>query len=58
MSAKGCVGYFLFHLNPELFAKLKRPGFYTHVFFNIFINNSRSKQKKKNPEQSFLGIII
>ena len=25
--------------------------------FNIFINNSRSNQKKKNPEHSFLDIV-
>ena len=36
--------------------KLKRPGFYTLVFY-IFINNSRSKQNEKNPEQAFVGII-
>ena len=29
--------------------KLKRPGFYT-LFFYIFLNKSRSKQNKKNPE--------
>ena len=29
--------------------KLKRPGFYTLVFY-ILINNSRSKQNKKNSE--------
>ena len=36
--------------------KLKRPGFYTLVFY-IFINNSRSKQNEKNPEQALVGII-
>ena len=36
--------------------KLNGPGFYTLVFY-IFINNSRSKQNKKNPEHPFLDII-
>ena len=34
---------------------LKRPGFYTLVFYT-FINNSRSKQNKKNPTHSFVDI--
>ena len=36
--------------------KLKRAGFYTFVFY-IFIDNSRFKQNRKNPEHAFLGII-
>ena len=36
--------------------KLKKPGFYTLGFY-IFINNSRSKENKKNPEHPFLDII-
>ena len=55
MSAKGYVGVFLFYLDLELFAKKKRPGFYTLVLYN-FINSSRSKQNKKNPTQSFVDI--
>ena len=34
----------------------KRPGFYTFTK-TIFINNSRSKQNKKNSEHSFVGIV-
>ena len=34
---------------------LKRPGFYTLVFYT-FINNSRSKQHKKNPTHPFVDI--
>ena len=34
---------FSFYLDLELFAKIKRPGFYTLGFYT-FINNSRSKQ--------------
>ena len=36
--------------------KLERPGFYTFGFY-IFINNSRSRQNKKNLEHPFLDII-
>ena len=34
---------------------VKRPGFYALVFYN-FINNSTSKQNKKNPTHSFVDI--
>ena len=47
MSTKGCVG-FLFCLECALFAKIKKiPGVYT-LTETSFINNSRSKQNKKN----------
>ena len=56
MSTKGCVAIFLFYLDLELFAKIKkRPGFYTLVFYTL-INNSRSKQNKNNPTQAFVDI--
>ena len=35
--------------------KLKGPGFHALVFY-IFINNSRSKQNKKNPRHPFVDI--
>ena len=38
------------------FQKLRRPGFYTVVFY-IFIHTSRSKQNKKNSKHYFLDII-
>ena len=47
--------FFLFYLDLELFAKSKRPGFYTLVFYT-FINNSSSKQNKKNPTHPFVDI--
>ena len=56
MSTKGYSGFFLFCLDLELFAKIKRPGCYTLVFY-IFINNSTSKQNLKNPEHSFVDIV-
>ena len=49
-------GIFLFCLDLELFAKIEKTWF-LHTFFYIFINNSRSKQNKKNPEHSFVDII-
>ena len=39
---KGVQDFFLFCLDFELFAKIKKPDFYTLVFY-IFIHNSRSK---------------
>ena len=51
------VGFFLFCLDLELFSKIKkRPDFFTLVLY-IFINNSRYKQNKKNPEQPFVDIV-
>ena len=53
---KRIYGIFLFYLDLELFVKIKkRPGFYTLVFYT-FINNSRSKQNKKNPTHPFVDI--
>ena len=60
MSTKGCVGFFKFSLDLELFAKINKDPVFTHSFFYIFINKSRSKQnnnKKKNPKHPFLDII-
>ena len=55
MSIKECPGFFFFCLDIEFFQKLKRPDFYTIVFY-IFINKLRSKQNEKNPEYSFVDI--
>ena len=56
MSTKECAGFFKFCLDLELYVKIKRPGFYRLVFY-IFINNSRSRQNKKNPKRSLVDII-
>ena len=48
MSTKVCSELFLFCLNLELFAKIKKDLVSTHSFFTFF-NNSRSKQNKKIP---------
>ena len=42
ISTTGCVGFFLFHLDLELFAKnLKRPAFYKLIFYALLthVNN-------------------
>ena len=53
---KRVFGIFLFWLDLELFAKIKKTWF-LHTLFLHFINNSRSKQNKKNPEHTFVDII-
>ena len=56
MSTKGCMGFFKFCLELELFAKIKKiPGFY-RLTETRFINNSRSKQNKKNFSHHFVNI--
>ena len=56
MSTKVC-GIFLILLRSSVICeKLKRPGFYTLVYY-IFVNNSRSTQNEKNPAHSFVDII-
>ena len=57
MSTKGCVGFFLFYLDLELFAKIKKDLVSTHSFFTL-INNSRSKQNKRNPAHPFADIKV
>ena len=53
---KRVFGIFLYCLDLELFAKIKKTCFYTLIFY-IFINNSRSKQNKKNPGHPFVDIV-
>ena len=53
MPIKRCSGFILFCLDLELFAKIKKDL----VSTTIFINNSRSKQNKKNSEHAFVGIV-
>ena len=57
MSTKGFVGFFFILFRSwYICKKIKRPAFYTLVFY-VFINNSRSKQNKKNPEHPFVDIV-
>ena len=54
---KGYSGFFFILFRSWVICKdKKRPGFYTLVFY-IFINNSRPKQNKKNPEHAFVEIV-
>ena len=56
MSTKSCSGFFLFCLDLQIFAKIKKTWF-LHARFYIFINNSRPEQNLKNPEHLFIDII-
>ena len=56
MSTKGCAWFLFIPFRSWVICKnSKRPGFYTLVFYT-FINNSRSKQNKKNPTHPFVDI--
>ena len=57
MSAKACVGFFFFCLDLQLFVKIKKDMVSTHSFFTL-INNSRSKQNKRNPAHPFADIKV
>ena len=57
MSKKGCSGFFWFYLDLELFTKIKKDLVSTHSIFYIFINNSGSRENKKNPEHVFVDIV-
>ena len=60
MSTKEYLGFFLLSLHLESFAKIKKDlVLLTHgnQAFHIFINSSRSKQNKKNPEHPFVDIV-
>ena len=47
-------GFFLFCLDLELFAKIKKAWF---LHTRLIYYNSRSKQNKKNPEHRFVDIV-
>ena len=49
------ICFFISFRSSVIYKNLKRPGFYTLVFYT-FINNSRSKQNKKNPTHPFVDI--
>ena len=56
MSIKGCTGLFLFCLDLELFAKIKKDQVSAHSFFT-FLLITQDLNKIKNPEHPFLDII-
>ena len=49
-------GFFLFCLDFELFAKIKKTWFLNTRLLHFYYN-SRSKQNKKNPEHRFADIV-
>ena len=48
---------FLFYLDIELYAKIKKDLVSKHLFLYIFINKSRFRQNIKKPEHPFLDIV-
>ena len=50
-----CGTFFILFRSWFICKNLKRSGFYTLVFY-VFINNSRSKQNKRNPTHAFVDI--
>ena len=56
MFTKNCVGFFLFYLELELFVQIKKRSVFCTLTKTKFINNSRSKQNKKNSEDPFVDI--
>ena len=55
MSTKGCVEFFLFHLDIELLIKLVSVSVETRYFL-ILANDPSSKQNLKNPTHPFVEI--
>ena len=56
MSTKECVGFFLFYLDLELFAKIKKGLVSTHSFFTLLLITQDLNKIKKNPTHSFVDI--
>ena len=52
---KGVWDFFIAFRSWVICENLKRPGFYTLVFYT-FINNSKSKQNKRNSTHPFVDI--
>ena len=46
---KGCVGFFLFYLDLELFAKIKKDLVSTHSFFTLLLITQDLNKIKKIP---------
>ena len=57
MSTKGCVGFFLFCLNLDLFAKIKKDQVSTHSLITFLLITQDINKIKKNPEDPFVDII-
>ena len=47
MATKACVGFFLFYLDLELFAKIKKDLVSTHSFFTLLLITQDLNEIKK-----------
>ena len=56
MSAKAFVGFFLFYLDLELFAKIKKVLVSTHTFFTLLLKTQDLNKFLKNPTHPFVDI--
>ena len=56
MSTKWCVAFFLFYLDLELFAQIKKDLVYTHWFFTLLLITQDLTKIKKNPTDPFVDI--
>ena len=57
MSTKACSAFFLFCLDLELIAKIKKDLVSIHSFFTFLLITQDLNKIKKNPEHSFADII-
>ena len=53
ISAKECVGFFLFHLDLELFAKIQKDLVSTHSVFTFLLITQDLNKIKKTPHSFF-----
>ena len=53
--SKGCVEFFLFYLDLELFAKIKKDLVSTHSFLTLLLI-TQDLNKIKNPTHPFVNI--
>ena len=56
MSTKGCVRFFLFCLDLELFAKIEKDLVSTHSLFTLLLITQDLNKIKKNPTRPFEDI--
>ena len=56
MSTKICAGLFLFYLDLELFAKIKKDLVSTHSIFTLSLKTQDLSKTKKNSTHPFVDI--
>ena len=57
MSRKGCVEFFLFYLDLELSAKIKKDVVSAHSFFTFLLIMQDLNKIKKIPQTLFVDIV-